>query len=240
MYQHGVRRFSIRVVSVNLVQEVQNFYSDVGDEHLWPRSREELLALARDGALFCCQEVMEDAVPPESRTHIVGACYVKAGDADAELDISAYEFGGVCVSDNVRGLGVGTFVSTVAIATVVAQTHMRERTLIAHVHELNPLPRGLLRRLGFAPTGKQVSAPDAPTSMRRNPDGMVIGDEFRFEQHAFAVIADVVEEFDGRLDGKGGNSVASVEINQWNEHRSDIAEALRALALMGDERGVQS
>jgi GNAT superfamily N-acetyltransferase len=219
-----MRRFQFRVVTQAAVTEAGTFYDSQHDEHLWPRTTEELAHMAEEGELFCCEDEFGDAVTPEHRTRIVAACYLKA-------ETHAYEFGGVCVSPSVRGHGVGTFLGQVAIATVLAQSNQVNR-LIAHVHEDNELPRHMLARMGFQQTSERVVADDAPASMRRNSAGKVVGDVFRFEEAAFATLADHLEGFHGQLSGKAGLSSARVQISQWQDYKPELIEALRALASM--------
>jgi predicted GNAT family acetyltransferase len=190
------------------------FHQQNAGEYLWPRGRDEFASLASSRQLFALKT-------PE---HVVGLCYVAQGDG-------RWEFGGIYVSEALRGRGAASALGRVAIAT--AYLNLNPDELIAHVHEFNEAPRSLLtEQLGFAATGTQEVPPaDAPPlSMRRNEDGQVVGDVFRHDRTSLIEFADWFEAFDGTLHGKDeAETDLALDVAVW-KHRERLIPALRELA----------
>jgi RimJ/RimL family protein N-acetyltransferase len=179
-------------------------------EYLWPRDYSQFSDLVEGRQVF----IVKDGAA------VVGLAYL-ANEIDQE-----WEFGGVFVEDELRGLGVAAALGRVAISTLFLTD--QPETLIAHVHEFNNAPRNLLEdQLGFNPTDEQlVAPPEAPENMKRNTDGDVVGDIFRFEPAHLADFADWFEGFEGTLSGRGGEALLTLNVDIW-KNRGVLISALR-------------
>jgi hypothetical protein len=195
------------------IGELHDFHHSraVASEYLWPRDRDGFEDLIDERALFVLRD--EKA--------IVGLAYT----SDAEEDLH-YEFGGVFLDETVRGLGAAAALGKVAISTLY--TFLEPIDLIAHVHEFNQAPRGLLRdQLGFVDLEKQIVPPvEPPENMKRNKDGDVVGDLFRFRTTCLADYADWLTGFDGYIKGRRGR--ASLELDGYvGRNRQRVCQILR-------------
>jgi hypothetical protein len=135
----------------------------------------------------------------------------------------------VFVEDRLRGLGIAAALGRVAISTLYLTDEPDD--LIAHVHEFNDAPRNLLvDHLGFAETDEQIVPPvEPPQNMKRNQEGDVVGDVFRFERSQLDAFADWFETFDGTLSGRDGEVLLTINDDLW-KHRDVLIPALRDLA----------
>jgi len=189
------------------------FHRRHAGEYLWPREPDAFAELIDARQIYIAEE----------GAHIVGLCYV-ADDGDR------WEFGGAYVEDELRGRGVAGVLGRVAIATTYLMDEPAE--LIAHVHEFNSAPRGLLvGLLGFVETGeKEIPPIDPPPNMARNDAGDVVGDLFRFHQAALDDFADWFDRFDGTVTGKSGViTQLTLNVDLWKQ-RASLLAALRELA----------
>jgi GNAT superfamily N-acetyltransferase len=192
------------------------FHHQNAGEFLWPRTPEQFRELVDARQLFILRDVGE----------VAGLCYVKPDE-----DAAQWEFGGIFVHPALRGRGAAGALGRVAISAAYQLDEPNE--LIAHVHEANPDPRGLLvNQLGFVATGEQEGPPPemAPQSMRRNEEGLVVGDVFRFERAELAGFADWFEAFDGTLAGRGGVRTPLALTDDLFEDLGALAGDLRDLA----------
>jgi GNAT superfamily N-acetyltransferase len=142
------------------------------NEHIWPRTEEQIRAYAENGELFAARR---------RRTgEFVALCY-------STLDGNNWEIGGLTTADSARGLHLGTFLVRFALAHTIAWNKPWDsgQDIIAHVHDDNKKPRNLLSTVGFE-FAKKVEIPGdkAPASMKRNPAGNVSGDELRLPKTA--------------------------------------------------------
>jgi GNAT superfamily N-acetyltransferase len=181
------------------------FYQSFLTEFLWPRTLREIQEMAEDGQLFAAAE--------DGR--FLACCYMKPDDGDG------YEFGGVLVHHAARGRKVGSTLGRVAIAVVSAMASPDE--IIAHVHEENDLPRPLLQSLGFVATGTKDGPPTAPPGMKRNAEGKVVGDVYKFDFSCFVAIADWLDAFQDEVAGVPAELAVIID-------RAAVAADLRALA----------
>lgn len=175
--------------------------SQAGNEHIWPRTKDQIREYAKTGQLF--------AVRRASTAEFVGLCY---GTLDGEHG-DEWEIGGLTVPQDLRRHHLGTFLIRLALAHTIASNrpwHAAQQ-VIAHVHDENPRPRNILKLMGFE-FFKKVEVPGdiAPPSMKRNAAGNVPGDQFRFPPTAVKALLEWFEhEFKGTLDD--GKTPASFE-----------------------------
>jgi ribosomal protein S18 acetylase RimI-like enzyme len=147
--------------------------SSTSNEHIWPRTETEIEMYCETGQLFGVRTATGE---------FVGLCYVTLVDAERE-----WELGGLAVSQNVQRLHVGSILIRFALAhTIAYQRPWRyKQTIIANVHEDNPKPRNLMKRIGFQFVKRvEVLAEKAPTTMKRNAEGKLCGDKFEFPEKA--------------------------------------------------------
>jgi hypothetical protein len=86
----------------------------------------------------------------------------------------------------------------------------------------------LTTQLGFIETGEvEIPPVEPPRSMRRNADGQVVGDLFRFQVGALDAFADWIESFDGVLYGKGGQRTRLTIESDVVRYRAEVVSALR-------------
>jgi hypothetical protein len=220
------RSFTFRIAHEDEVPHVLDFHKRYLTEHLWPRTLEEFERVAKDNCLYVAFETMENAEV------LVGICYVMHAEDPKRLNTERLEFGGVYVIDGCRGYGVATALGILAISI----HHVWDPPggpLVAHVHEANQLPRGMLQEhLGFVLVDREIPPSGiAPPSMARNQDGNVVGDLFRFDPAELLRFADLIEKFSGTISGKSGESDLYVDLPSVVSHRDEAVQALRDLAL---------
>ncbi|WP_399896489.1 GNAT family N-acetyltransferase [Streptomyces sp. BBFR51] len=162
----------------------------------------------------------------ERRGAVVGLCYV-APDGKGLDTVARWEFGGLHLSPALRGRGLGTLLSTVAIAAV---THTDTKPVMGYVHQANPDGMGLLvRRLGFLVTDRTVrlGPDDAPGYLRRDSAGCATAHVLRLPDAAKARLADSLEHFGS---GPGDSSLsASPRLSEslFPSGPSEVARRLR-------------
>jgi len=188
--------------------------SSSSDEYIWPRSQQDIQRFCDDGELF--------GVKRTRTGKYVGLCYV-------HLEGHEWELGGLVVSDDTRGLGIGSVLASFALAHTIANQRpwVYGQDVIAHVHEYNQKPRNVLQKIGFEQTGKTPPVPNAPPSMRRNPAGEVIGDIFRFPKEKVKQLSAWLNAYNGNL--AKGAATAMIEAGQGGigSLREALEEAAR-------------
>jgi GNAT superfamily N-acetyltransferase len=219
------RSFTFRIAVEDETTLVLNFHQKYLTEHLWPRTLEEFERLAEEECFYVAFETVA------SDEALVGICYIRHDKEPTQPNTERLEFGGVYVTDSCRGYGVATALGIIALSNHHVWDPPLGR-LIAHVHEANDLPRGMLQeQLGFVLVDKETPPPEiAPTSMRRNKDGEVVGDVFQFDPVKLLHFADWIEKFSGTINGKSGESILKVDLPFMTLHRAESIEALRSLA----------
>jgi GNAT superfamily N-acetyltransferase len=212
--------FRLSVVTSADVATAYAFHEHIAgtDEHIWPRTREELQAIAEQNALF--------GVRRTDTGEFVGLCYVKR-DSDTE----PFELGGLTVAQEYRSTGIGKILVRFALAhaMVYDDPWSTDQDVIAHVHESNNNPRPLLEALFFEHVErKKYPGKGFPSSMKRDAEGNVGGDTFRFTRKGLRALADwFTTDFRGTL--KSGAQV-SIELGPVT-----IGEMLAALREMTNQ-----
>lgn len=201
-------------VSSSRTEDAFAFHESSKDEHIWPRSESEIQKFCVDGELF--------AVRHGSSGEIVGLCYV-------HLEGAEFEFGGLTVSETIRGLHLGSVLTNFAIAHTIANqrpwTYGQE--LIAHVHEANQMPRNVLKRAGFEHTGTvTIPAGDAPASMKRNARGEIVGDKFLFPREKVRDLSKWFDAFEGTVTEGKAQAVFEIPPGGLEKLREALHEAV--------------
>ncbi len=181
-------------VSSKYAGQAYDFHQSISstNEHIWPRTEEQISEFAERGELFGVRRL--------STGEFAGLCY-------STLEGVEWEIGGLTVTEKNRHLHLGTMLVRFALAHTIATSrpwHYQQQ-IIAHVHEDNQNPRNLLRRIGFEFLEKvTIPGDQAPASMKRDENGNLSGDKFRFPQAGVAQLSAWFDnEFAGMLaDGK--------------------------------------
>lgn len=206
---------------------VYAFHASTITEHLWPRTHADIHAYAAAGSVYIAED---------RDRQIAGLCYVKLPSDDdrsgSMASVDEWEFGGVSAREDYRGCGLPEALSRVALITQLAATRPTASTkLIAHVHEKNDAPRGLLGRLGFRKTDRQdILPPDAPASMLRNEHNQVIGHVFEFDFGACADLAKWLSVFDGKIEGRGRKAMCAFGSERLRNNTGEYIEAMTRIA----------
>src|SRR5688572_7625605 len=117
--------FTFSVVSSAEVGTAYAFHKGVAgsDEHIWPRTREQLETYAKDNSLFGARRT--------ETGEFVGLSYIKR-DSDTE----PYELGGLTVAEALQKSGIGEMLARFALAHVMVfdDPWSTKQDVIAHVH----------------------------------------------------------------------------------------------------------
>ncbi len=216
----GIRSFRINRTREESAPLVLGFHRENQSEYIWPRTLAEFEDLIRNECLYEVSEITgEDA--------LVGICYLKRDEGPAAV---RDEFGGICIDDSCRGLGLASVLGLVAISDHFVWDPPPGK-LISHVHEDNDLPRSMLeKRLGFVRVGREIPPCEAvPQSMKRNRDGQVVADLYEFERSMLLDFADWIKGFEGELLRKGVRSRLRIDLSSIAAYRRETITALRAL-----------
>lgn len=209
------------------VAVVCEFHRSQATEFIWPRTLNELKRLADEGSLLVARA--NDA-STQSKC-IVGMCYVMEGE---ELEGGRrWEFGGVCVSDELRGYGLGSALGVLAISSLyLYEPPQRGERLIAHVHIDNSLPRHMLEvQLGFIQVGQETPPSEVvPPGLRRNSKGEVVGDLYEFRISTLDKFADWLETFEGWVEGRNGYLATNLNLEFFQAYRDTAIQILRESA----------
>lgn len=160
------------------------------DSHIWPRTEEDIHRYATEGALFGIRRKESD--------EFVGLCYAVLNPGETE-----FEIGGLIVASTTQKLGLGTILTRFAVAHVIANERPwhYQRSIIAHIHESNLAPRNIFDKSWFTYLETEIVPEEvAPSSMKRNAEGKLVGDKLLFPRHAVRRLSKWLnEEFNGAL-----------------------------------------
>jgi RimJ/RimL family protein N-acetyltransferase len=201
------------------VQRAFKFHKSIADanEHIWPRTETEIECYAKDGELF--------GIIRDDSGEFVGLCYSHLDDKTNE-----WEIGGLAVTDRFQKLHLGSFLIRFALAHTISvgDPWKYGQRIIAHVHSDNNAPRNLLNRINFEYLGTiEVPADAAPPSMKRNPNGKLIGDEFEFKKSS---VRSLYEWFIGEFKRPLADGKAVVEFDCGERGIDSVVTDLQTLA----------
>jgi hypothetical protein len=103
---------------------------------------------------------------------------------------------------------------------------------MGYVHQENQGVRGVLVRLGFAPTGQTIRlGPDeARGFLRRDAAGVAVADVLTIPPLALHALADWVESFGGTIAGRGGRVEIALSDDLFRNGPVGVAAAVRRAA----------
>ncbi|WP_331727936.1 GNAT family N-acetyltransferase (plasmid) [Streptomyces coelicoflavus] len=128
----------------------------------------------------------------ERQGQVAGLCYVKPDGKGLDA-VPRWEFGGLHLVPGLRGRGLGTLLSAVAITAV---TRADPKPVMGYVHQDNSAGMGLLvHSLGFVVTDQKVrlGPGDAPGHLRRDDAGFATAHVLRLPDAARARLSDGLE-----------------------------------------------
>jgi FR47-like protein len=183
------------------------------DSHIWPRTTDQLQRYLDNGCLFGGWR--------SDTNDLVALVYMA-------LEDTTWELGGLLVDSSVRKLGFGSILASFALAhtMVYEQPWANGQEIIAHVHEANDAPRNLLVRLGFVFDRKIEAPADAPASMKRNAEGKVTGDLFRFTKEGLQLLS---QRFNEKYDGTTADGKMLIVFDLGPASIDDLRRALQAM-----------
>ncbi|MFI5843869.1 GNAT family N-acetyltransferase [Catenuloplanes sp. NPDC051500] len=198
--------------------DVFGFHQSFIGEFLLPLTPEAFAELVEAGTLL--------AVHRDDR--IVGVCYVKPDGKNLD-DVLRWEIGGIHLDPAVRGYGLGEALTAVRITQAIG---IAPRPVMAYVHRENREPRGYLRRLGFADTGRTVrlGPTDAAGYLRRDAAGDAVADVLTLAPPALSRLATWLEDFDGTIAGRNGRAAIALPGTPLWTSRTGLAATLRQAA----------
>ena len=176
--------------------------SEIGRAHKWhedfaatndalfPRTANHFLELAMDQCVW-------GAI--SSADEFLAMSYASFDEPKNE-----WEIGGLMVSEEARGKGLGTLMMQLPLAHVIFTEDPLANTppasIVTHVLRGNPDPRRIVPAVGFA-FHKEVSIPaHAMPGLRADDDGMIHGDEFHLVvPGALNALAEWAENWTGTL-----------------------------------------
>ncbi|WAJ29426.1 GNAT family N-acetyltransferase [Antarcticirhabdus aurantiaca] len=175
------------IVNSDQVGHAHTWHTDfaAANDAIYPRTQEAFSALALDRNVWCA--VTDEEV-------VLGLSYACVSDDESEVEI-----GGLMVSPEARGKGIGDVLMRLPLCHFLVNENplawRRPPRIVAHVLKGNDAPRRIIARTGFA-HAKAVRIPGAALpGLRTEPDGHVHGDEFHLR------IPQALEEQAVWLDG---------------------------------------
>jgi ribosomal protein S18 acetylase RimI-like enzyme len=213
-------RFTFLQVPSKLAEKAFAFHESISstNEHIWPRTEEEIKEYSESGQLL--------GVYNASTGEFAGLCYVT-------LEGDEWETGGLTVTEKNQGLHLGSALIRFALAHTIAyyRPWRYGQEIIAHVHEDNAKPRNLLQRIGFEFVKKvEIPGDVAPPSMRRNAEGKVPGDKFRFPPKAVVQLSEWFADDFLLADGKTPG-IFEIQNGTIDSLREDLKQAVEDLGL---------
>jgi len=214
-------QFTFFQVSSNIAAEAFAFHQSVSstNEHIWPRTEEEIKAYSESGELF--------GVRQSQTGQFVGLCYSTLDEKTNE-----WEVGGLTVAEKFQKFHLGSALVRFALAHTIAYYRPWKygQRIIAHVHAENQKPRRLLERIGFEFVEKVVVPGDlAPSSMKRNEEGKLCGDKFEYPQKAIPELSEWFEREPQTLADGTSQAIFEIRPAGPNGLRESLREAVAEL-----------
>ena len=208
-------RFAV-ITSADAAQAF-TFHKNVGvnNPHIWLRTDEEIKAYAEEGSLFGVWRI--------ETQELVASTYLVLDEQTNE-----WELGGLLVAKDAEKRGIPTLLVRFALGYTVVQNQIwaNGQEVIAHVHEDNSAPRNIFKRLNFEFIRKVEAPASAPASMKRNANGKVVGDKFRFTKRG---LQELSRWFDEEFDGTLGLTTSTVEFDLGLFGLENIKTSLREI-----------
>lgn len=225
----GRTTWKIRRVLRAEADEAFRFHEAIAgsDEHIWPRTRDQVNNYAGKGYLFWARR--SDTLAIGGLCYAVPDAEISEDGEDAEgPKISQWEVGGLTVESGLQKQGIGTALAVYALAhTLVFQEPWKYgQTVIAHVHSENSDPRRLVAMFKMKNVGRiEVPGDIAPKSMARNAAGKVEGDEYELTADGVEVAIEWIITHQGNT-GHG----ADFQFDFGRAQVLDVVASLREIA----------
>lgn len=187
------------------------------EEALFPRPFDDFEQMVMCGSVWAARSTSDDFVAQAY------SCYDEAKNE--------CEIGGLMVSPDVRGQGVGGTIMRLALAHTLVEENIlaiSDVRVVAHVLRTNQMPRSIIEKKLLFTIDKPVQIPaEELPGLKANEDGFVHGDEYLISlPDTPLALANWAEEWHDQVNG-GSDAVidlrAGVSLEMWAEALRDIA-----------------
>jgi RimJ/RimL family protein N-acetyltransferase len=161
---------TFRIVDNEEISAAFAWHRDFAEKHeaIYPRDRNTFTDLVLDRLVWCA--VTEDDV------------FRALSYAAFERPENKWEIGGLMVSEEMRGKGLGSIMMRLPLAHMLINELPLEwdevPAIVAHVLAGNNAPRGIIPKIGFEHHGPVEIPSEYLPGLKADEDGMVRGDEF--------------------------------------------------------------
>ena len=183
-------RYVLGFVRRQFVAEAYEFHRRCAGAsgHIWARSLDEFKQLVRKRTVYGARN---------GSGRLVALCYSRLDKEQRQ-----FEIGGLFVDAQQREIGIGWALAGMTLAQTVAlaqpwnpKAGYAGYSIVAHVHDGNGDPVGMLERMGFRYSRKvRTKDADAPPDMTRDSEGMVTSDCYEFPQESLPLLGDWFNE----------------------------------------------
>jgi GNAT superfamily N-acetyltransferase len=210
----------LRAFDTSEIGRAHNWHEDFAatNDALYPRTAAHFLQLAMDRCVW-------GAI--SSNDEFLAMSY-----ASFDEPKNQWEIGGLMVSPEARGKGLGTLMMKLPLAHVLFTEDPLASTppasVVTHVLKGNEAPRSIVPAVGFTFHEPVFIPSDAMPGLRAEPDGMVHGDEFQLVvPEALISLAKWAEEWPGELrDGTPAriDLLPGYSLTLWAQAFRDMAD----------------
>lgn len=189
------------------------------NDSLFPRPHEEFQELVMNGCVWAARETNGD---------FVALAYAAYNETNKEC-----ELGGLMVSVQARGKGIGAIIMFLALIHAIVEEdllNVPDVRIISHVLKSNNEPRKIIvDRLKFS-LAKEVEIPaEALPGLKADADGLIRGDEFELTiPDTLIALRDWVSSWHGGISQDGFaviNLRSGVEMSDWLRVLEDLLQS---------------
>ena len=144
------------------------------------------------------------------------------------MDSDTWEIGGLMVSEQARGCGIGSTLMRIALANTLLYEDplLQGKRVIAHVHEENDMPRPIIENALRFKIARQieVDGQNLP-GLKTNDHGKVIGTEYELSiQESLNALADWCFRWNGFLKNEKQAEIELLEGVSLDDWASDLKQ----------------
>lgn len=199
------------------------------DDALFPRSRDDFQSLVLDGCVWAAR-------------HPGNGDYLALAYANYDKDDKVCEIGGLMVSLQARGKGLGAMMMRLALAHILVEEDLLsdpDVRIVAHVLQSNDAPRGIIEReLGFKKAGVVERPASELPGLRADDDGVIRGDEYEISlPKTLQILAEWANGWTGLLNDDGAAVVefrAGMNMSNWGAILDDMAARYIEQTVIGE------
>jgi len=194
--------------------EAFNWFA-AANNHLFPRTWDQYSTLAEQGRIICARE---------NNGNFVGLSYFN-------LEHDEWEIGGVMVSRNYLGLGIGSILMRLTLGHILFEENPLDagETIIAHVHSENNDPRKIIEAVLNFRHRKIVEIDGSRLpGLKTDKDGKIRGDKFEITiPDSLNMLAKWCSEWKGVLKNKKTANIVlreGITLQLWATAFSEMAD----------------